>query len=61
MTLLMNLTKKNVMFHWLNKVNKVFKQLKNVFIIISILMQFNLNCETMIKADSLKYIINNLL
>ena len=24
-------------------------------------MQFNLNCETMIKADSLKYVINDLL
>ena len=35
--------------------------MKNVFIITLILMQFDLNYETVIKADSLKYIINSLL
>ena len=60
-TLLMNLTKKNIMFHWLNKINKAFEQLKNVFITVSILMQFDLNCETVIEADSSEYIIDDLL
>ena len=61
MTLLTNLIKKNVIFHWLDKTNKTFKQLKNVFITASIFMQFNLNYETVIEADSSKYVINNLL
>ena len=60
-TLLMNLTKKNVMFHWSDEIDKAFKWLKNVFITASILMQFNLNCETVIEIDSSKYIINSLL
>ena len=60
-TLLMNLIKKNVMFHWSNKINKAFKWLKNIFIIVLILMQFNLNCEIVIEADFSKYVINNLL
>ena len=61
MTLLMNLTKKNIMFHWSDKTDKAFKQLKNIFIIVSILMQFNLNYEIVIEADFLKYVINSLL
>ena len=48
------------MFHWLNKTDKAFKQLKNVFITASILMQFNSDCETVIEADSSEYVINDL-
>ena len=61
MTLLTNLTKKNIMFYWLNEINKAFEQLKNIFITTSILMQFDSNCETVIKADFSEYVIDDLL
>ena len=35
--------------------------MKNVFITVSILMQFDLNYKTVIEADSLEYIIDDLL
>ena len=51
---------KNLTFKWINKVNKAFKKLKTVFISVFIFMQFNLNRETIVKADLSEYAIKNL-
>ena len=54
-------TQKNSAFKWTDKVNKAFKKLKTMFTSIAILMQFNSNRKTVVKADSLEYATENLL
>ena len=39
----------------------MFEQMKKMFTEISVLMQFNLNCETIVKTDFSEYVIDKLL
>ena len=48
-------------FKWFDKIKIIFEQIKKIFTEISVLMQFNLNCETIIKTDFFKYVIDRLL
>ena len=58
---LIELTKKNIPFKWMDCMNKAFKRLKLMFVSAPILLQFNSDCETVVEVNSSGYIVGGLL
>lgn len=60
-SLLTTLIKKNLLFSWFSKCQTVFDQLKHAFIIISILMHFNLEFFVTVKINAFDYIVTKIM
>ena len=48
---LTNIMKQNTKFDWSETTNKVFSKLKQIFVIVSLLIQFDNTRETVLKTD----------
>ena len=51
----------DVLWWWTEQKQKIFKKLKTVFVSESILILFDFDCETILKADLSEYITENVL
>ena len=58
---LIELTKKDVPFKWMDCTNKVFERLKSMFVSAPILLQFNSDCKTVVEVNSSGYVVGGLL
>jgi hypothetical protein len=57
----MHLTSKDVKFQWSKEANRAFEWLKKAFTSAPILIQFDPNCKTVLKANTLGYITRGVL
>ena len=58
---LVELTKKDISFKWMDCMNKAFERLKLMFVSAPILLHFDLDCETVVKVNSSEYVVGGLL